>query len=78
MTRYFFHLYNHLVVRDEEGKLLPDLTAARDYAIMNGRNIMTNNVIDGEICLSHRIEIADEQGSTVAVVHFRDALTVVP
>lgn len=77
MPRYFFHLYNHLEVRDEEGKQLPDLEAAKAFAIENARDVMTSNIVQGEICLSHRIEIEDAQGVLVAVVYFRDALTVI-
>lgn len=78
MHRYFFHLFNHLEVRDEEGKELVDLDAAKAYAIVNARGVMTNNVTDGEICLSHRIEIADDQDRPAAVIYFRDALSVLP
>lgn len=78
MQRYFFHLHNHLEVRDEEGKRLADLASVLAYAIDNARDIMMNNVRYGEITLSHRIEIEDAQGRPVMTVRFRDALTVLP
>lgn len=78
MQRYYFHLYNHLEARDEEGKFLPDMAAAIAYAITNARDVMSENVRDGEICLSHRIEVESEEGQRLTTVAFRDALTVLP
>lgn len=78
MPQYFFHLYNHLEVPDEEGKFLADLVAAQTCAIEIARDVMSENIRAGEICLSHRIEIEDEQGRQLMVVHFRDALTILP
>lgn len=78
MPRYFFHLYDDLEIRDEEGVTLLDPAAARKLAIESARDVMADNVRGGELCLSHRIEVEDEQGQPVVVVKFRDALTVLP
>ena len=76
MPRYFFHLYNDVVAEDEEGQDLPDLAAAREYALRNIRDLMTEEVMKGRLILRHRIEIADEQGKRVLTVPFSEAVTV--
>ena len=74
MPHYFFHLYNDVVVMDEEGRSLPDLAAARVNAIREARELMLESVAEGRINLSHRI--ADEVGAVVGTVYFADAVTV--
>ena len=76
MPRYFFHLYNDVVAEDEEGQELPDLTAAREYAMRNIRDLMTEEVTTGRLILRHRIEIADEHGKRVLTVPFSEAVTL--
>jgi hypothetical protein len=76
MPRYYFHLYNDVVAEDEEGQDLPDLAAAREYALRNIRDLMTEEVMKGRLILRHRIEIADEQGKRVLTVPFSEAVTV--
>ncbi|MCJ8156617.1 DUF6894 family protein [Sphingomonas sp. LaA6.9] len=78
MLKYFFHLHNHLESRDREGKFLPDLNAAREVAISAARDIMSNNIKDGELCLSHRIEVEDASGRKVLVLRFGEALSILP
>lgn len=76
MPRFYFHLRNDLEVDDEEGLEVPDLAAAREYAIFNARSIAAENVHKGKLNLKHRIEIADETRRVVATVSFGDAITV--
>jgi hypothetical protein len=76
MPRYFFHLYNDETVMDEEGRMLPDLSAARANAIGEAREMMLETVAEGRINLSHRIDIADEAGAVVGTVSFGEAVTV--
>ena len=76
MPRYYFHLYNDVSARDEEGKVLPDLEAARANGIKEAREIMLDNVTEGRIDLSHRIDIADPTGEVLASVTFGDALQI--
>lgn len=76
--KYFFHLHNHLECRDGEGKLLSDLKAVREFAVAAARDIMSNNIKDGELCLSHRIEVEDEAGRQVLILKFGEALSILP
>lgn len=76
MSRYFFHLYNDIIAMDEEGRMLPDLAAARANAITEAREMMTETVAEGRINFSHRIEVADHRGDIVATVLFEEAVTV--
>ena len=76
MPRFYFHLRNDLEVDDEEGTEVPDLAAAREFALLNARSIAAENVHQGLLNLRHRIEITDEAGETVGVVTFGDAVKV--
>ena len=76
MPRFHLNLYNDVVSVDEEGVDLPDLEAARDAAILNIRDVMKDELVKGHITLGHRVEIADERGTILATVFFRDAVTV--
>lgn len=78
VPRYFFHLYNHIVSTDEEGLELPDVEAVRARAIESARETMSRDVKKGEVCLSHRIEVADEADHRVLTLRFGDAVTIRP
>lgn len=78
MPRYFFHLHNHLDCVDREGAELPGIEAAQARAIASARGIMAENVTQGEMCLSHWIEVVDELGAAVLKVRFGDAVKIVP
>ena len=76
MPRFFFHLYNDMVVMDEEGRELPDAETARAVAVKEARQMMMEAVLKGDVVLSHRIVIEDESGSIIASVAYRDAVDV--
>ena len=77
VPRYFFHLHNDLDVPDHEGKELPDLEAAREWAACQARMTIAELVRDeGRFALSHRIDIEDEQSAVLATVWFRDVVQV--
>lgn len=76
MPRFYFHLYNDIVARDDEGRVLSDLNEARAVAVTEAREMMSESVLEGRMTLSHRIDVADEAGAAVATVSFRDAVTV--
>jgi hypothetical protein len=76
MPRYYFHLYNDLTSSDEEGQEFPDLEAAREHAISQVRAVAADEVLKGKLTLSHRIVVADENGSVVATVRYADAVAV--
>ena len=74
MPRFFFHLYDDVVTKDEEGAELPDLAAARQRALENAREIACAEVLEGHLNLKHRIEVADETGAVQLTVHFADVV----
>jgi hypothetical protein len=76
VPRYYFHLYNDLDVPDEEGQELPDLAAAREVAIVNIRDLLTEEVEKGRVTLRHWIDIEDGDGGVLATVTFKEAVTV--
>lgn len=77
MPRYFFDLYNDMDVLDEEGKELPDLEAAKAAGLGEVREMLQASITDtGTINLCHHIDIRDETGRIVHVIHFQDAVTV--
>jgi hypothetical protein len=76
VPRYFFHLYNDLVAKDEEGTELPDLAAAREQAAEHAREMVCASVREGHLNLDHRIEVTDEAGKLLLTVTFRDAFTI--
>ena len=57
---------------------LPDLATARAQAISGGRGVMAEHVILGRpINLAHRIEIADDHGTVLATLPFRELVNIV-
>ena len=76
MPHYFFHIYNHDITMDEEGRDLPDLAAARELALDSARDLVCESVHHGHLNLDHRIEVQDEKGETVIVLTFREAFTI--
>jgi len=76
MPRYFFHIYDDLVVRDEEGTELPDAAAARRDAVAGIREMMGEQLRCGRLILHHRVEVEDERGALVLVVPFAEAVTI--
>jgi hypothetical protein len=76
MPRFYFHLYNDVVVMDEEGTELADAAAAREHAIEEARVMVCESVKEGHLNLDHRIEVTEDGGGPVATVTFRDAFTI--
>ena len=77
MPRYFIHIFNDADVIDETGMELRDLAAAKHEAIRGGRAMMADHVVAGlPIRLYHRIEIANERGRMLAVIPFREIITI--
>lgn len=78
MPTFYFHLYNGEDVADESGTSLPDLEAAWSHAVSMARfEVSEAAKRDGIIVLSHRIDIADEDGAVLKSVQFGDAVEVV-
>lgn len=76
MPRFFFHLIDDLVTRDEEGMELPNIAAAHAKAILSARGIAAAQVLEGNVSLHHRIEVEDAEGRTVLTLPFRAAFEI--
>lgn len=75
--RYYFHLHNDMDVPDHEGKELPDLQAAREWARSQARALFGQLAKDeGRVTLHHHIDIEDENGTVLDTVRFADAVKV--
>ena len=78
MQRYFFDLSNgHGMIRDEEGRELADVEAARAEAIRQARPIMAEEVLAGKLDLTGRILVRDGGGEVpLFEITFPEALDV--
>lgn len=77
MTRYYFHLYNDEVTRDEEGSELPDDSAAIEWAKREVRFEAGESVKrHAHLVRSHRIVVEDETGREIGSVDFGDVIQV--
>jgi hypothetical protein len=79
MPLYFLDVYNRTgCSRDEEGMELPDLDAARAQAVDGIRSILQDEVGHGAIDFEGRVEVRDENGTILATIVYREAVTVRP
>jgi hypothetical protein len=79
MPRFYFHLHDDADVSDESGTELADIESARARAATMALFEVSESVKrDGRIIFSHRIDIHDENGAVVAIVHFGDVVQVTP
>ena len=77
MPRYYFHLYDDIISKDHEGQLLPNIQAARVYAIEAARAMMAAEIQEkGTVSLSDWLEVEDEQGEVVLIVKFDEAVNI--
>lgn len=76
MPRYYFNLRDAMGdARDEEGIDLADVEAARKAALDGARSIIAEGVYRGNLDLAGAVTVVDEQGATVLVLRYRDAVT---
>lgn len=76
MARFYFHLFNDVTSVDEEGADLPSESAAMQRAKANAREMAAESVRDGHLVLSHRIDVGNELGDTIATIRFGDVVQV--
>jgi hypothetical protein len=77
MPRFYFHIHDGIgFAEDLEGRETAGLAAAKEHALKGARSLMSADVEDGELDLRGRIEVNDEAGACVLVLHFRDALLI--
>ena len=77
MAHFYFHLVDDISARDEEGKELPDLAAARQHAERLARFTAAETMKEtGRLNLNHRIDVADGAGEVLAHIVFGDVITI--
>lgn len=77
MPQFFFHVRDGVsLISDPDGSCLPDVAAAQTEAILCARELMSQSIIrDGSLGIERRFEITDDQGNTIAIVPFREAIS---
>ena len=77
MRRYFFHIRDFVEADDPEGIELADDVEAREYAREAARDLVCASIKErGAFNLDHRIDVADEPGTILFAVTFREAFTI--
>jgi hypothetical protein len=77
VARYFFDLHNDMDALDPEGKELPNFEAAKARALAEALEMIQASIVDHrKVDLRHHIDVRDESGAVVYVMHFEDAVTV--
>jgi hypothetical protein len=76
VPRFHFNIFNDETVLDPDGIDLPDLEAAGRLATKSARELAAESARSGHLVLSHRIEVVDDHGTVLQVVHFGEAVQV--
>ena len=75
--RYYFDLQEcGKLIPDDEGRELPDATAARDVALKEARTVMAAEVQEGRLCLACHIDVLDQDRRPVLTLPFKQALAI--
>lgn len=78
MARYFFHLLNNIdAILDQDGSECDSLDAVTAKALRIARDLIADDVSNGLIDLSFRIEVADRAGDLVFSLPFDRAVIIV-
>ena len=76
MPRYFFNIYDDVVVKDDEGMELPNLEAARLQALNGARDLIATQVRHGYMERSHWLEVEDAAGEVLLNLTFAEAVEI--
>lgn len=77
MALYFFHLCDgshHLL--DVEGQELPDLDAAKAFALLCARDTLSHEMRNGLLDLRVRLDVADTAGTVIHTLPLEEAFQV--
>lgn len=75
MPHFYFHLqYRGMLAKDPEGTELPDLDAARAYALASARELLAEAIKGGREFDGETFIIADDRGRGLDSVAFMQAL----
>jgi hypothetical protein len=79
MGRYYLHVFNDVITRDDEGMELADADAALAEARYIVGELAAESVrTEGHLVLSHKVVVEDAAGSEIGTVYFRDVISVHP
>ena len=77
MPRFFLHIDNgEERIEDEEGSLLPDLTAARNEALTSARQLWAAAILQQRDLGSRRFIISDADNTEIDIVEMDEGLPV--
>jgi hypothetical protein len=74
LTRFYLNIRNSVFIEDPDGSELPDLAAARAFALEAARDLWAAAIIEGQDLCDDQFEIMNEAGDCLALVPFVDAL----
>jgi hypothetical protein len=75
VPHYYFHVTNSIgLVKDEEGRELGSVEAARKEALDDIRSILSEEVRRGSVDLRGKVEITDENGHLFTTIPFNEAV----
>jgi hypothetical protein len=75
MPRFYFHVFNHMIMHDAEGQELPGIEAAVREARNAAADLISDDIKGGRLINpAHRIEVMDARQRRVHVLHFGDLL----
>jgi hypothetical protein len=78
MPLFYFHLHDRFgAVPDPDPRELPDLEVVRAQALKGARSIICEDVREGCVDLTGRIDVTDDAGSMVLSLPFREAVELV-
>ncbi|MFL6733770.1 MAG: DUF6894 family protein [Sphingomicrobium sp.] len=76
VPRFFFNMVDGDLIEDREGLILDNLGSALAIAVKSAREIMADQVKEGDLSLAERIDVINEGGEVVGCIEFRDAVTI--
>jgi hypothetical protein len=76
VPRFYFHIFDDVVCRDDEGRDLTDIGAARAAARDGAIELMSSEIRGGHLILEHRIEVENEAGEIVFILPFHAVATI--
>lgn len=77
MPRYHFDVDNGGgFAKDEEGRELPDLETARAEALAGARSLIADDVTNGHLDLSGRLDVRNGEGTLLFSLPFSEAVRV--
>jgi len=78
VARYFMHLRDSTdELLDLEGREFPTLEALRNAVLFAVRDLMSGDVVNGQLDMRFRIDAHDEAGAIAYSLPFKQALNII-